>query len=165
MCCLLACDSTERRTNEPSKSAADEQGPGAAEPAVEPAPEPGGERDPAPPLAPGEIGAEATQGDAAREQCIRDCVEAKMMEARAPEAIEADCSRTCETTGAAEAGPDPDESIACESAADCWVSDTTPPRPIARPEPLRGRSFRPCHDGEVAPACVEGQCSHVPHAC
>ena len=96
---------------------------------------------------------------------MRGCLEAKQMEARAPEAIEADCSRKCEASPTADGAPEPAQAIACETVDDCWVSDTAPARPIARPEPLRGRKFTPCKDGEVAPACVEGACILAPHAC
>lgn len=57
------------------------------------------------------------------------------------------------------------ESIACESVEACWVSDGRPHYPISRPKAKRGRKFRPCQDGEVAPACVDGRCSLVAYRC
>lgn len=51
------------------------------------------------------------------------------------------------------------EPIACETVEQCWVSDTAPYHPIARPPALRRKTFEPCKDGEFAPACSDGFCS------
>jgi hypothetical protein len=153
---LLACDSTERRTNEPDKRADAKQDEPAAEPTVE-ADKADDSADAK--TSPAQPALAIATAPAEREQCIRDCVEARKMEARAPEAIEADCGRGCE------AAPKEPEPIPCENVDACWVSDTTPAQPIVRPKQLRGRKFEPCRDGEVSPACVEGRCALVAHGC
>ena len=45
------------------------------------------------------------------------------------------------------------EPVPCTNDRDCWVSHSPRRHPIARPKELRGRDFRPCEDGEVAPRC------------
>lgn len=57
------------------------------------------------------------------------------------------------------------EPIACNDADACWVSEQPPYHPVARPESLRGRQFRPCSDGEVAPVCRDGFCSLTAFKC
>ena len=57
------------------------------------------------------------------------------------------------------------EPIECEDENACWVSNSRPYHPIARPKSLRGREFRPCRDGEVAPVCTDGMCGVVPFKC
>ena len=57
------------------------------------------------------------------------------------------------------------EPIACETVADCWVSDGRPHYPIARPKALRKQKFEPCRDGEVAPTCAAGRCSLLAYGC
>ena len=52
--------------------------------------------------------------------------------------------------------------IPCASIDDCWIEAR---RPIARPKELRGRKFKPCRDGEVAPKCKDGLCAAVPYKC
>jgi hypothetical protein len=52
--------------------------------------------------------------------------------------------------------------IPCTSVDDCWIEGR---RPIARPKNLRGRKFKPCKDGEVAPACKEGVCDRIAYKC
>lgn len=49
--------------------------------------------------------------------------------------------------------------IPCRSDDDCWLQGD---KPIRRPAHLRGRRFRPCIDGEVSPACINGGCSFDP---
>ncbi|MCC6875307.1 MAG: hypothetical protein IT378_13455 [Sandaracinaceae bacterium] len=58
-----------------------------------------------------------------------------------------------------------EEPIACRSVEDCWVEVSPRRRPIARPARLRGRRFRPCRDGEHAPACADGYCTLVAFSC
>jgi hypothetical protein len=48
--------------------------------------------------------------------------------------------------------------VPCTSDADCWVSQKGFSHAIARPKKLRGKRFRPCKDGEEAPACQSGSC-------
>lgn len=55
--------------------------------------------------------------------------------------------------------------VPCESVDDCWVEVDPSPRPVARPAALRGRAFRPCRDGELAPACQEGECTLQGFSC
>lgn len=50
------------------------------------------------------------------------------------------------------------EPVPCETVRDCWVSPSPRRHPIARPEHLRKRDFKPCADGEAAPLCREGMC-------
>lgn len=57
------------------------------------------------------------------------------------------------------------EPVACGDVEDCWVEHDPLPHPIARPRRLRGRRFRPCADGELAPACVDGQCTLRAYGC
>ncbi|HEU4534281.1 MAG TPA: hypothetical protein VFS00_09185 [Polyangiaceae bacterium] len=45
------------------------------------------------------------------------------------------------------------EPVACKTNRDCWISPTPRTHPIARPARFKGRDFKPCADGEVAPAC------------
>jgi hypothetical protein len=45
------------------------------------------------------------------------------------------------------------ERVACKTERDCWISPTPRTRPIARPARFKGRDFKPCKDGEVAPIC------------
>jgi len=53
--------------------------------------------------------------------------------------------------------------IPCKSVADCWVDEKPRPHPIARPKALRGRTFKPCDDGELPPFCSkEGYCEVGP---
>lgn len=66
-------------------------------------------------------------------------------------------SATCELTWV--------EPIECESVEQCWVSDAPPYHPIPRPRSLRGRKFRPCQDGEVAPLCTDGRCTVAGYSC
>ena len=55
------------------------------------------------------------------------------------------------------------EPIPCRTTNDCWVDGGRPVRPVRRPRRLRGRTFRPCVDGETAPTCNdEGFCDFVP---
>lgn len=57
------------------------------------------------------------------------------------------------------------EPVACRSTDDCWAEHDPLPHPIARPRRLRGRRFRPCVDGELAPTCAEGHCFLIPYGC
>lgn len=57
------------------------------------------------------------------------------------------------------------EPIACDDVEQCWVSDSPPHHPIARPEPLRGHKFEPCRDGPVVPVCKNGRCSLTAFRC
>lgn len=53
--------------------------------------------------------------------------------------------------------PPPTPVVACTSVDDCWVSAKRYPAvPIARPKHLKGKKFKPCVDGEVAPTCSSG---------
>jgi hypothetical protein len=49
------------------------------------------------------------------------------------------------------------DAVPCKDELDCWVGDEPRRHPVARPKNLR-RPFKPCKDGEVAPACVSGKC-------
>jgi hypothetical protein len=51
-----------------------------------------------------------------------------------------------------------DAPIPCKRTYDCWVSEDSPPRPIARPKGIQHR-FQGCVDGEVPPVCRDGICS------
>jgi hypothetical protein len=66
-------------------------------------------------------------------------------------------SSTCEFTWV--------EPIPCETVEQCWVSDSAPYHPVPRPKSLRGRKFRPCKDGEVAPMCTNGHCTVAGYSC
>ena len=55
--------------------------------------------------------------------------------------------------------------ISTDDVAQCWVSDSAPYHPIPRPKSLRGRKFRPCQDGEVAPLCTNGHCTVAAYSC
>jgi hypothetical protein len=55
--------------------------------------------------------------------------------------------------------------IACTSVDDCWVDPAPFSHPIARPRAKKGKRFRPCKDGEVAPACTEGRCDLLAYGC
>lgn len=57
--------------------------------------------------------------------------------------------------------------VACKSVDDCWVSAKRYPAvPIARPKHLKGKSFKPCVDGEVAPTCTSaGACGLLGYDC
>lgn len=57
------------------------------------------------------------------------------------------------------------EPVPCQSDAECWLSDQAPRHPIARPKRLRGQKFRPCRDGELAPACMDGACTLRAYKC
>lgn len=57
------------------------------------------------------------------------------------------------------------EPIACEDERDCWVSDSPPYHPVARPQKLRKRKFEPCRDGEIAPVCRRGVCRVLAYSC
>ena len=50
------------------------------------------------------------------------------------------------------------EPVACKSERDCWVDSAPRPHPVKRPKSLRGRDFKPCSDGEIAPSCNDGVC-------
>jgi hypothetical protein len=43
--------------------------------------------------------------------------------------------------------------VPCKTTRDCWISPTPRTHPVARPAKLKGRDFKPCSDGEVAPVC------------
>ena len=55
--------------------------------------------------------------------------------------------------------------IACTSVEDCWVDPAPFSHPIKRPRSKKGKKFRPCKDGEVAPACAEGHCTLLAYGC
>jgi hypothetical protein len=57
------------------------------------------------------------------------------------------------------------EPIECKDVEACWVSDSRPYHPIARPKEKRGKKFQPCKDGEVAPVCIDGRCSLAAYSC
>lgn len=57
------------------------------------------------------------------------------------------------------------DEVACSSVEDCWVEVDPFPRPIARPAAMRGRTFEPCRDGELAPGCEAGRCTLVGFGC
>lgn len=49
--------------------------------------------------------------------------------------------------------------VPCKTVRDCWIELDPRPHPVKRPAHLRGREFKPCHDGEISPACNDaGQC-------
>ena len=52
--------------------------------------------------------------------------------------------------------------VPCRSVDDCWFRGR---EPIARPKKLRGKRFKPCVDGELAPVCVKGFCSLAAYGC
>lgn len=53
--------------------------------------------------------------------------------------------------------------IPCKSERDCWVDASPRRHPVVRPKALRGRDFKPCSDGEVAPKCNDqGFCALGP---
>jgi hypothetical protein len=54
----------------------------------------------------------------------------------------------------------------CEVDDDCWIASSPSGLvPIRRPSHLRGRRFKPCSDGESAPACLEGRCALRKYRC
>jgi hypothetical protein len=55
--------------------------------------------------------------------------------------------------------------IACTSVEDCWVDPAPFSHPIRRPRSKKGKKFRPCKDGEVAPACMDGHCTTRAYGC
>ena len=55
--------------------------------------------------------------------------------------------------------------IACKSVDDCWVDPAPYAHPIKRPRAKKGKRFRPCKDGEVAPACSDGRCNLIAYGC
>lgn len=55
--------------------------------------------------------------------------------------------------------------IACTSVDDCWVDPAPFSHPIKRPRAKKGKRFRPCKDGEVAPACQDGRCTLLAYGC
>jgi hypothetical protein len=55
--------------------------------------------------------------------------------------------------------------IACTSVDDCWVDPAPFSHPIKRPRSKKGKKFRPCKDGEVAPACTDGHCTTRAYGC
>ena len=55
--------------------------------------------------------------------------------------------------------------IACTSVEDCWVEHLPYAHPIKRPRSRKGKKFRPCKDGERAPACEKGQCTLLAYGC
>src|SRR5690349_18065410 len=55
--------------------------------------------------------------------------------------------------------------IECKTVDDCWVDPAPFSHPIKRPKKLRGKTFRPCKDGEVAPACTDGRCNTRAYGC
>ena len=55
--------------------------------------------------------------------------------------------------------------IACTSVEDCWVEKLPYSHPIKRPRSKKGKKFRPCKDGEVAPACSAGRCTLLAYGC
>ncbi|MBK8937707.1 MAG: hypothetical protein IPM79_08695 [Polyangiaceae bacterium] len=54
------------------------------------------------------------------------------------------------------------DAVLCKTERDCWVDPSPRRHPVARPAHLRGRDFKPCSDGEVAPACKAGVCALGP---
>lgn len=52
--------------------------------------------------------------------------------------------------------------LPCTSVDDCWIEGG---KPVARPKRLRGKKFRPCVDGEVAPICKDGTCGRNAYKC
>ena len=55
------------------------------------------------------------------------------------------------------------EPVPCRSARDCWIEVLPFRHPVPRPRRFRRREFRPCEDGEVAPACDDGVCALGAH--
>lgn len=57
--------------------------------------------------------------------------------------------------------------VPCKTVDDCWVSAKRfPATPIARPKHLKGKPFKPCVDGEVAPTCgSNGACGLLGYDC
>ena len=55
--------------------------------------------------------------------------------------------------------------IACTSVEDCWVERLPYAHPIKRPRSKKGKKFRPCKDGERAPACDKGHCTLLAYGC
>lgn len=49
--------------------------------------------------------------------------------------------------------------ISCRTDDDCWLAEQPVLHAIPRPKRLKGRAFRGCVDGEVAPACVDARCT------
>ena len=47
--------------------------------------------------------------------------------------------------------------VACKTDRDCWVEGFARPHPVRRPPGLT-RAFKPCEDGEILPACLDGFC-------
>ncbi|MBI2388068.1 MAG: hypothetical protein HYV09_00500 [Deltaproteobacteria bacterium] len=61
---------------------------------------------------------------------------------------------------------DAPQKVQCTSVDDCWVDGKYGAvKPIARPKKLRGKKFRPCVDGEVAPRCAGGFCATEGYDC
>lgn len=54
------------------------------------------------------------------------------------------------------------DAVPCKTARDCWIDPSPRKHPVARPKHLRGRDFKPCEDGEVAPQCRAGFCALGP---
>jgi hypothetical protein len=57
------------------------------------------------------------------------------------------------------------EPVPCASVDDCWVEPMPFSHPVKRPRSKKGKTFRPCKDGEVAPACAEGHCTMRAYGC
>lgn len=55
--------------------------------------------------------------------------------------------------------------IACTSVEDCWVERLPYAHPVKRPPSKKGKKFRPCKDGERAPACENGHCTLLAYGC
>lgn len=55
--------------------------------------------------------------------------------------------------------------ITCTSVDDCWVERLPFAHPIKRPRSKKGKRFRPCKDGERAPACQDGRCTLLAYGC
>ncbi len=70
------------------------------------------------------------------------------------------------TASAPSVEPSP-PALGCQSVDDCWVSAKRfPAVPIARPKHLKGKKFKPCVDGEVAPTCTSaGACALLGYDC
>ena len=78
------------------------------------------------------------------------------------EPVEAPPSETIQGTPPAVSQPAP---ISCETVDDCWASPDPGAAPIRRPDHLRGRAFKICHDGEGEPLCTHGFCTLVFYEC
>jgi hypothetical protein len=64
------------------------------------------------------------------------------------------------------ASPPRPEGPPCEVDDDCWIASSPSGLvPIRRPSHLRGKRFKPCSDGESAPACLEGRCALRKYRC